>query len=126
MQTLLSCMFDPYFGLLFFFSSRRRHTRYWRDWSSDVCSSDLSAAQRKPTIGEIKSDLPMFAACTQSTPLVPVRAAINGFAMPTPIIEPISVCELEAGKPKYHVPRLHNIAATSSANTIATPTPLPT
>src|SRR3712207_1764082 len=25
----------------FFFSSRRHHTRYWRDWSSDVCSSDL-------------------------------------------------------------------------------------
>src|SRR5215217_6833959 len=25
----------------FFFSSRRRHTSYWRDWSSDVCSSDL-------------------------------------------------------------------------------------
>src|SRR5690606_40102919 len=29
-------------GLLFFFSSRRRHTRFSRDWSSDVCSSDLS------------------------------------------------------------------------------------
>src|SRR5215203_259594 len=29
---------------LFFFSSRRRHTRYWRDWSSDVCPSDLDAA----------------------------------------------------------------------------------
>src|SRR3712207_7366497 len=28
----------------FFFSSRRRHTRYWRDWSSDVCSSDLQPA----------------------------------------------------------------------------------
>src|SRR5690606_9723862 len=27
--------------LLFFFSSRRRHTRFSRDWSSDVCSSDL-------------------------------------------------------------------------------------
>src|SRR3712207_6676943 len=27
-----------------FFSSRRRHTRYWRDWSSDVCSSDLHRA----------------------------------------------------------------------------------
>src|SRR3712207_3051120 len=26
----------------YFFSSRRRHTRYWRDWSSDVCSSDLA------------------------------------------------------------------------------------
>src|SRR3712207_8775565 len=30
-----------YIGRFFFFSSRRRHTRYWRDWSSDVCSSDL-------------------------------------------------------------------------------------
>src|SRR5919112_2199821 len=29
------------FSIFFFFSSRRRHTRYWRDWSSDVCSSDL-------------------------------------------------------------------------------------
>src|SRR5690606_16079458 len=29
----------------FFFSSRRRHTRFSRDWSSDVCSSDL---QRLP------------------------------------------------------------------------------
>src|SRR5439155_9040095 len=28
---------------IFFFSSRRRHTRWPRDWSSDVCSSDLSA-----------------------------------------------------------------------------------
>src|SRR2546421_6006883 len=28
--------------LVFFFSSRRRHTRSDRDWSSDVCSSDLS------------------------------------------------------------------------------------
>src|SRR5207249_8764328 len=28
-------------GAVFFFSSRRRHTRSKRDWSSDVCSSDL-------------------------------------------------------------------------------------
>src|SRR5690606_40512428 len=27
---------------MFFFSSRRRHTRFSRDWSSDVCSSDLN------------------------------------------------------------------------------------
>src|SRR5438445_8762927 len=31
--------------MFFFFSSRRRHTRYWRDWSSDVCSSDLFDAE---------------------------------------------------------------------------------
>src|SRR5690606_14493031 len=30
----------------FFFSSRRRHTRFSRDWSSDVCSSDLGRAPR--------------------------------------------------------------------------------
>src|SRR5438477_8857040 len=30
--------------ILFFFSSRRRHTRLTCDWSSDVCSSDLEAA----------------------------------------------------------------------------------
>src|SRR3990172_7984931 len=32
--------------LLFFFSSRRRHTRCSRDWSSDVCSSDLPHSLR--------------------------------------------------------------------------------
>src|SRR2546429_4335200 len=30
-----------YLDIFFFFSSRRRHTRCSRDWSSDVCSSDL-------------------------------------------------------------------------------------
>src|SRR5256886_12466832 len=30
------------FAYVFFFSSRRRHTRFDCDWSSDVCSSDLS------------------------------------------------------------------------------------
>src|SRR5437868_14343232 len=31
----------------FFFSSRRRHTRSKRDWSSDVCSSDLNGSKQK-------------------------------------------------------------------------------
>src|SRR5438874_9712510 len=38
-SVFLLCMF-------FFFSSRRRHTRSLRDWSSDVCSSDLSAVDQ--------------------------------------------------------------------------------
>src|SRR5690606_16093186 len=33
--------------ILFFFSSRRRHTRFSRDWSSDVCSSDLALHSSK-------------------------------------------------------------------------------
>src|SRR5699024_12226297 len=42
------CNYDLFFLLyyelfvFFFFSSRRRHTRSKRDWSSDVCSSDLA------------------------------------------------------------------------------------
>src|SRR5207302_8311123 len=38
---VLLFLFSFYF--FFFFSSRRRHTRFSRDWSSDVCSSDLCA-----------------------------------------------------------------------------------
>src|SRR5699024_12152622 len=47
----------------FFFSSRRRHTRSKRDWSSDVCSSDLAGrgppgagARLAPAPGPVRSD----------------------------------------------------------------------
>src|SRR5699024_11840633 len=40
-------------GLVFFFSSRRRHTRSKRDWSSDVCSSDL----KLDSVNEHRRDL---------------------------------------------------------------------
>src|SRR3712207_2946138 len=52
----------------FFFSSRRRHTRYWRDWSSDVCSSDLRA-------GRPCDKMPgMFEPLTQRRYLIPFKA----------------------------------------------------
>src|SRR6267154_3816427 len=47
----------------FFFSSRRRHTRWTGDWSSDVCSSDLSAAgasaaeRIEPVLGDLRRPL---------------------------------------------------------------------
>src|SRR5690606_40270022 len=37
-----------------FFSSRRRHTRFSRDWSSDVCSSDLGDVQARPGRGDLR------------------------------------------------------------------------
>src|SRR5690349_24708329 len=37
--------------MVFFFSSRRRHTRSLRDWSSDVCSSDL-IGQKRSTVAQ--------------------------------------------------------------------------
>jgi len=42
------------------------------------------------------------------------------------MIEPISVCELDDGRPKYHVARFQMIAAMSNAKTIAKPALLPT
>src|SRR6266508_4827005 len=45
MERSLSCMIG------FFFSSRRRHTRWPRDWSSDVCSSDLSEGENEADDG---------------------------------------------------------------------------
>src|SRR2546429_649916 len=56
------------FLLFFFFSSRRRHTRCSRDWSSDVCSSDLLALRdlRGDVLGH--RGLPQMIA-----PAVPVR-----------------------------------------------------
>src|SRR2546422_10232732 len=38
----------------FFFSSRRRHTRCSRDWSSDVCSSDLEA-EHSLAVGQVRA-----------------------------------------------------------------------
>src|SRR5207245_3570741 len=40
-MTFFNLYFSTMFLFFFFFSSRRRHTRCYRDWSSDVCSSDL-------------------------------------------------------------------------------------
>src|SRR5690625_5735799 len=42
---------------MFFFSSRRRHTRWPRDWSSDVCSTDIQAMKR---IREMAPGLPLL------------------------------------------------------------------
>src|SRR6266508_5137998 len=51
----------------FFCSSRRRHTRWPRDWSSDVCSSDLN--------GDVISGLKVAITGTNSAPMaIPLRS----------------------------------------------------
>src|SRR5207245_5929986 len=45
------------FIVFFFFSSRRRHTRCYRDWSSDVCSSDLLAFSATGLTGTTSSNV---------------------------------------------------------------------
>src|SRR5690606_39299295 len=56
----------------FFFSSRRRHTRFSRDWSSDVCSSDLpdrrvlrGDAPPRPGVRPARRDGPGGLACPE-------------------------------------------------------------
>jgi len=49
----------------------------------------------------------------------------NALASPTPMIDPIRVCELEAGSPFHHVPRFQRIAPTSRAMTMASPSTEP-
>src|SRR5699024_12147022 len=53
----------PKYSLLFlyccfFFSSRRRHTRSKRDWSSDVCSSDLKVEEMRANVVEAEAEVP--------------------------------------------------------------------
>src|SRR3712207_1924603 len=45
LSLFVPCFFSRVCVCSFFFSRRKRHTRYWRDWSSDVCSSDLEGAK---------------------------------------------------------------------------------
>jgi len=78
-----------------------------------------------PTTGETNSEMRPPAPC-------PVHAFAEecpesiALAMPTPRIDPMSVWELEAGSPKYHVPRFQTIAEISRAKTMANPDPDPT
>src|SRR2546421_6594897 len=48
----------------FFFSSRRRHTRSDRDWSSDVCSSDLEAVMCIALTSASPSATPLSRTCS--------------------------------------------------------------
>ena len=73
--------------------------------------------------GEISSDRPTSPAFFQLTP-APNRASSQELARPTPMMAPISVCELEAGMPRNHVPKFQMMAAIKRASTIARPAPV--
>src|SRR5690606_39334347 len=55
----------------FFFSSRRRHTRFSRDWSSDVCSSDLFFCSSMPFVLMAVRNAVVF-----SMPIVEIRYCV--------------------------------------------------
>src|SRR5207237_6128944 len=67
-------------------SSRRRHTRFKCDWSSDVCSSDLAEFRQHPAV-ELLSDLcrnsayPLFEALKKEKSLAPEDLFSLGFSL---------------------------------------------
>src|SRR5260370_3063106 len=63
----------------FFFSSRRRHTRFKCDWSSDVCSSDLAGAAAVALIGAAVVGL-AAAFAPVAAAILPVTIGLAGFA----------------------------------------------
>src|SRR5256885_3889522 len=76
-------------GRLFFFSSRRRHTRLQGDWSSDVCSSDLATNRGHVRVAQLDklhelADKPlhvgswMIARLAAHTPSPPATASAKG------------------------------------------------
>src|SRR5438034_11312380 len=60
--------------MLFFFSSRRRHTMSLCDWSSDVCSSDLSSASSTELRASVDDAEDRPAVCTLCS-VTPAAAA---------------------------------------------------
>src|SRR5699024_11395732 len=67
------------FLLIFFFSSRRRHTRSKRDWSSDVCSSDLDLKVPRTRSGEFSTDVfEKYERCDQALILSMLEMVVNG------------------------------------------------
>src|SRR5947207_8429027 len=74
------------FADFFFFSSRRRHTRSLCDWSSDVCSSDLSAGSFCLFCENGPAGLPIL---TNVSPAARAGTAPATSAMPAPITNKI-------------------------------------
>src|SRR5690606_3947297 len=67
----------------FFFSSRRRHTRFSRDWSSDVCSSDLCSPWFVIlSSGPVSAPVAAVAAISAVTPVATIPAVTPVAAIP--------------------------------------------
>src|SRR5690606_20684239 len=107
-----------------------RHTRFSRDWSSDVCSSDLFANRLDAAAGVWSFILMSFDSLGLSAPIV--RALVQqGYAAPTPIQAQVIPAALEGrdviacartgtGKTAaFTLPLLERLAAASTAGAAA-------
>src|SRR5690606_41372086 len=70
--------------IIIFFSSRRRHTIFSRDWSSDVCSSDLACCTLSRTMRDVNSE--SITPAPLASQVAAIRSAVTcaGGNWPTP------------------------------------------
>src|SRR5207302_6797775 len=94
-----------FFFFFFFFSSRRRHTRFSRDWSSDVCSSDLLEAWSILEIAQFGKYLQDRWGVSAAPVAVAAAGGAAGAAAPAEVEEKteFSVILKEAGASKINV-----------------------
>src|SRR2546429_7171014 len=79
----------------FFFSSRRRHTRCSRDWSSDVCSSDLLGLTAYADVPQILGTVPWVALTGTGAVALTAFAIIHGNDAPAKIAEILDLTRSE-------------------------------
>src|SRR5207249_9025522 len=72
----------------FFFSSRRRHTRSKRDWSSDVCSSDLCESAGEPAVRHARAQSKRIDGRAQRI-ATGAGAEKSGVRLPDDFIQPV-------------------------------------
>src|SRR5207248_5365412 len=78
--------------IIFFFSSIRRHTRSYGDWSSDVCSSDLppSGANQTPMLYNVPAVVERVCEMKPSDPTGPANAAnAPEWGLPSTPVKPV-------------------------------------
>src|SRR2546430_16555822 len=83
-------------SLFFIFSSRRRHTRFDCDWSSDVCSSDLFSHHLPPDQYELRVKFDAHGGVLRTTPLTLEASPILFRIRERTAAEENEVTELEA------------------------------
>src|SRR5699024_3522632 len=97
--------------ILFFFSSRRRHTRSKRDWSSDVCSSDLERGGGDLCRGCVHATGPVDGAANVLIVYPHIDDPVTQEGIPTPI-DSAGCCRsgavlVDIGQ--LHSPQLHRV-----------------
>src|SRR5699024_7580437 len=92
------CQIVAHVCVFFFFSSRRRHTRSKRDWSSDVCSSDLGSGSPRVVLVAAEQGRRLFTAGADRAEVLSAVHAASAVLLDLASTEPIDLSAVEGGE----------------------------